>query len=131
MNQAVVFEKAKFWRDQDILFITFHNRDICHTMPLAAMERYVDTIHALCENKPTPFLIDVTDAIGSYSIAAAKYFAKCKKLEKIRVAEAFVANRIGSKLTIRSFKRIYDSKTPYKICSTREEALEYCKQFVK
>jgi len=55
---------------------------------------------------------------------------KENKLNNIRIAEAFISGKIGIKLSIRSFKRIYDADIPYEIFDTKEQALAYCRSFV-
>ena len=126
MTQPVVFEKAEFWYDQGILFIKFLNKDRRHAMTLDSMKDYVDTIIKLCNGRPSPFLIDMSEAVGNYSIASARYYGRNEALSRVHLGDAFVANGITAKLTIRSFKRIFDSKAPYRIFSNKEEAINHC-----
>ncbi|WP_291182876.1 hypothetical protein [Gilvibacter sp.] len=129
-SQHIVLDKAEFQYDSGVLLITFNTVESDKVVSIPTLERYADTIVTLCNNKRTPFLIDVSEAWGSYSVAAARYFAKSERLFNVRLADAFVAKETRSVLSIRSFKRIYDPFTPYQICNTYDEARQFCDRYV-
>ena len=130
MSQHIVLEKAEFQYEDGIMLITLNTVESDRVVSVDTLERYADTIIELCDNRRTPFLIDVSEAWGSYSVAAARYFAKSERLYSVRLADAFVARETRSVLSIRSFKRIYDPFTPYQICKTHDEAREFCDRYV-
>ncbi|WP_374958658.1 hypothetical protein [Gilvibacter sp.] len=130
LKQHISFEQVEFNHEQGIMMITFTERQVSDHVVPDELEQYVRAIEFLCDNKYTPFLIDMTRAKGNAPIAIAKYFSSCSRLNKLRLVDVFVAKELGSILTLRSFKRIYDPLIPYKICSSYFEARKFCDQYV-
>ncbi|KAA3624250.1 MAG: hypothetical protein DWP94_04085 [Flavobacterium sp.] len=130
MKGPIVIDNTKFWYSDGILFIEIINADPTNRLSELSLEKYVLAIEDLCDGKITPFCIDMRNAVGTYSIEAAKLFANGNRLNNIRIAEAFISSKIGIKLSIRSFKRIYDAHIPYEIFDTKEQALAHCRSFV-
>lgn len=130
MKGPIVVDNVKFWYTDGILFIEIINKDQSTRLSKLYLERYLLAIEDLCEGKITPFCIDLRNAVGTYSIEAAKLFSNERTLKNIRIAEAFISHKIGIKLSINSFKRIYDAHIPYEIFDTKEQALAYCNSYV-
>lgn len=127
MNEGVIiYENAMFWTDSSgILYCKFNNKDSKSTLDYKTAKRYIDAIINLCNGKAMPFLIDVRDAKGTFSIAAAKLIAKNIELVKLRISEAFVINSIGITLLITSYKRIFNPITPYAVFRELDTAKAY------
>jgi hypothetical protein len=127
MEHLIVFEKSRFWIEDGILFWKMANDDIDYKLDGDMIKQYIQAIHTLCDEKPKPFLIDIRDVKGTYTINAAKLLANSKHIKKVRLAEAYVINSLGVKLLISSYKRIYEPSTEYEIFYVLDDAVKYCK----
>lgn len=129
MGHIIKFEEAVFWKDdEDILYCQSINANSIHKLDLNKAKLYIKAIIKLCEGKPMPFLIDLRNTKLIFSILAAKELSKNQKLHRLIISEVFVANSIAIELLIKSYKRLFDSKTPFKIFGNIEAAKDYCKQ---
>ncbi len=130
MESFIVFEyeKAKFWTKEGVLFCEFNNRDIHHRLTSGQVERYIEIIKELTNGQIMPFLIDIRNSFGNFTIKAAELFANSPYLKSIRLSEAYVINSINSKLSISSYKRLFEPKTPFQFFDNLDSALEYCLQ---
>lgn len=120
------YEKAKFWTDSGILFCEFYNKDVNHKLSVETVKKYIETIKEISKGKSMPFLIDVRNSLGTFSIAAAELFANSTDLKRIRLSEAFIVNSINVKLLISSYKRIYEPITPFQFFNNKQKAIQYC-----
>jgi len=125
-DNSIIFDKAKFKMDNGILFCEFINMDRTHRLQEDSVHKYIEAIKILCNGIPTPFLIDVRNATGTYTINAAKLFANSPELKLIRIAEAYVLSSTAMKLLIGAYKRIYEPATPFIIFDNLEQAINYC-----
>tara|TARA_B100001059_G_C17803667_1_gene567764 strand:+ start:227 stop:640 length:414 start_codon:yes stop_codon:yes gene_type:complete len=126
MKELIRINHAEFWTENGILYCNFNNSNPNYTLDSDRVKLYIDAIVKLCKGKPMPFVYDITNSKGTYSTSAAHLFANSPSLVKLRISEAFVLNTIGIKLLIHSYKRLYDTKTPYKIFNNMNDALSYC-----
>lgn len=127
MNEGIIiYENAMFWTDgSGILYCKFNNLNSKSTLDYKTAKQYINAIVDLCNGEAMPFLIDVRDARGTFSIAAAKLIAKSLELVKLRISEAFVINNIGETLLITTYKRIYNPITPFAVFRELDLAKEY------
>ncbi|MGB5420098.1 hypothetical protein, partial [Algibacter sp.] len=122
----IIYENAMFWTDgSGILYSKFNNMDSNSKLDYKKANQYIDAIIKLCDGEPMPFLIDVRDARGTFSIAAAKLIANNLELVKLRISEAFLINSIGVSLLITAYKRMYNPVTPFGVFRNMEEAKTY------
>lgn len=127
MLKEIVFERAKFiLNDNGILICEFFNKETSYKMELETAKQYSQAISKLCNGKPRPFLVDLSNAKGTYTTQAAKHMANTPKLKKVRLREVFVYKSMSSRLLILSYKRIYDPITPYKMTKNMNKAIEHC-----
>ncbi|MEO8934085.1 MAG: hypothetical protein ABI295_07235 [Xanthomarina sp.] len=116
--------KVKFWIKNGVLLCEIS--DINCRLTEEKIKTYIREIEILTKGKPMPFLIDIRNFVGNFSISAAKLFAKSPVLKKTRISEAFVADTLNGKLLINSYKRIYDPETFFQVFNTVEDAFEFC-----
>ena len=129
MEHVIKFEDIIFWKDEkDILYCKSINSESIHNLDIHKAKLYIKAIIELSEGKPMPFLIDLRNSRWTFSILAAKELSNNPKLQRLRISEAFVANTIAIELLIKSYKRLFDSRTPFKIFRNLETAKYYCKQ---
>tara|TARA_R110002111_G_scaffold73624_2_gene117559 strand:- start:10 stop:429 length:420 start_codon:yes stop_codon:yes gene_type:complete len=126
MQEIIVFERAKFWYEDGILFCKLFNKDINHNLSEKSAQNYINAMSKLCQGRMSPFVIDVREAKGTYTSEAAKLISNSAKLLKVRLAEAYVLNSMGSKLTVVSYKRIFNPNTDYDIFKSMKDAIAYC-----
>ncbi len=126
-DELVIFENAMFWTDNtEILYCKFNNEDSNSKLTYSRAGQYINAIVKLCKGKPMPFLIDVRDTKGTFSISAAKLITNNPELVKLRISESFITNTIGIRLLITAYKRIYNPMTPFGVFSELEAAKNYC-----
>jgi len=129
MEHIVKFKEVDFWTDEsDILYCRPLKFKYVHKLELDKVKKYIDAIELITNGKSMPFLIDLRDVQGTFSVLAAKELSKNIKLSQIRLSEAFVVNSIRMKLLILSYKRLFDPETPYMLFHDVELAKNYCKQ---
>lgn len=125
-EEIIIYENAMFWTDSsNILHCKFNNKDSKFKLDYKKARLYIRAITKLCNGRAMPFLIDVRDARGTYSIAAAKLMARSSELLKLRISEAFITNTIGIRVLITTYKRIYNPITPFGVFSELETAKAY------
>jgi hypothetical protein len=126
-DELIIFENAMFWTDRsEILYCKFNNEDSESKLNYRRVNLYIKAIVKLCNGRPMPFLIDVRDTKGTFSITAAKLLTNNPELLKLRISESFITNTIGMRLLITAYKRIYNPITPYGVFSELEAAKDYC-----
>lgn len=123
----ISIKHAKFWTDSsNILFCQFNNSDSNIKLDENSTKLFLAIIIDLCKGKAMPFLIDLRNSRGTFSSSAAKLLTKSTELKKIRISEAFVTKSIAMILLIRSYKRIYNPKTPFGVFNDIDTAKDYC-----
>ncbi len=126
-NNLIIFETVMFWTDNSgILYCKFNNTNPEVKLNCSKAHQYIKAITKLCKGTPMPFLIDVRDNKGTFSIAAAKIITNSPELEKLRISESFITNTIGMRLLIIAYKRIFNPVTPYSVFSELESARNFC-----
>ncbi len=127
MCKIIGFNNAVFWTDETgILYCEFSNNDPNFKLELNNVKLYIKAITKLCDGKPMPFLIDLKDTCGTFSVSAAKLMAHNPELIKLRISESYVINTFGMKLLLSFYKRLYDRVTPFAIFTDLELAKAYC-----
>ena len=126
MLTKISFEKSKFWIDsRDILNCKHVNRDEHWKLDSKEVEKYILAILTLANNKPRSIIVDFRDVRGTYTILAARLFAKDPSVNKMIISEAFIVNSIAISLLINAYKRIYEPLIPFKIFNNIKDAQEY------
>ncbi|SRR5690554_3790899 len=128
LKRKHALKDVEFWIDNsEILHCTFKNvTNNNFKLNLSIVKLYINIVAKLCDGKPMPFLIDLREAKGTFSILAAKLLATSPKLEQVRLSEAFIVNSMKMKLVINSYKRIYEPVTPFQVFGNLEDGVEYC-----
>jgi len=127
MENIIKLGFVKFWiDDKNILNCQFNYANPAYRLDKKRTKSYIDAIITLCNGKAMPFLIDLRNARGTFSINAANLLANTPKLKAIRISEAFVFNSMSIELLISSYKRIYDPVTPYAMFNDLDSAKIYC-----
>ena len=122
----IIYENAMFWTDgSGILYCKFNNKDSNSKLDYNKAKLYISAVTKLCNGKAMPFLIDVRNTRGTFSIDAAKLISKDISLIKLRISEAFIIKNIGITLLIATYKRIYNPITPYGVFRDLEDAKAY------
>ena len=125
-DNRIVFDKANFRMENGVLFCEFNNKDVGHRLQEESVHHYIKAASTLCEGNPTPFLINLQNTKGTYTINAAKLFANSPELKLIRIAEAYVLSSTAMKLLISAYKRIYEPRTPFIIVDNLDQATTFC-----
>lgn len=126
MLTKISFEKSKFWIDsKGILNCKHFNRDKNWKLDEQEAEKYILAILTLAADKPRSIIVDFRDVLGTYTILAARLFAKDPSVNKIIISEAFIVNSLAIRLLINAYKRIYEPLIPFKIFNNIKEAQEY------
>lgn len=127
MDSIIEIENTKFWTDNSgILYCKLKNENPKYKLTAHGVKLYIDAIIKLSNGKAMPFLIDLRGVRGTFSSSAANLLAKDPSLRKLRISEAFIHDSIAIKILISSYKRIYDSNTPFNTFNNMESAKEYC-----
>ncbi|PQV48403.1 hypothetical protein CLV33_105262 [Jejuia pallidilutea] len=125
------FESVKFWTNNGILFCQFTGNNTNCTLNEKNAAKYIDAVKEVTQGKPMPFLVDIRNSVGNFSIPAAKLIASSPILKKIRISEAFIVNSINGKILIFSYKRIFEPKTPSRVFNNMKDALQFCEDTKK
>ncbi|MBU2928293.1 DUF7793 family protein [Winogradskyella psychrotolerans] len=129
MSKIIGFNNAIFWTDHTgILYCEFNNEDPNFKLELKNVELYIKAIITLCDGNAMPFLIDLKNTRGTFSVSAAKLLAQNPELIKLRISESYVINSLGGKLLLSFYKRLYDDATPFAIFEDIILAEEYALQ---
>jgi hypothetical protein len=90
-----------------------------------------EAILKLCDNIPRPFLIDLRQTyFSAISNDALKLLANDEDLQRLRLCNAFVIEKIADRLVVNFYLRIFQPKNPAKTFKTPESAIEWCKTFI-
>ncbi len=128
MDNFIQLEKAKFWYEDGILYGKLFNQDSNQSLKEENTLNYINAMIKLCNGVPSPFLIDLRDIKGTYTISAARLLSNTEALRNLRFCEAYLLNSLSSKLLVDSYKRIYDPKTPYRVFYDINGAVNYCNE---
>lgn len=120
------FDSVKFWTNSGILFCQFTGNEANCVLNEENSNKYIDAIKEITQGKPMPFLVDIRNSVGNFSVQSAKLIASSPFLKKIRLSEAFVVNSINGKILILSYKRIFEPLTPFKVFNNMKDALQFC-----
>jgi hypothetical protein len=132
VRKVIKLRDAMFWTDDsDILYCKLSNTKTDFQLDYKTAKLYIEAVISICNGKPMPFLIDLRDSVGTFTVPAAKLIAKNKTLAQIKLSEAFVANTFSMRLLIASYKRLYDPNTPFGVFSHLEQAIEHCNHYNK
>lgn len=127
MKNQIILNNAKFWTDErDILFCEYSNRDSQLQLDVDIVESFENAIMTLTKGKPMAFLIDVRNAKFSFGKTVAKRLANSEVFKTVKIYEAFVVNSISNNLSINSYKRKYEPKTPFIILTDMQRAIDFC-----
>ncbi len=128
LKRKHALKDVEFWIDNsEILHCTFKNvTNNNYKLSLSIVKRYINIVAKLCDGKPMPFLIDLREAKGTFSILAAKLLASSPKLKQVRLSEAYIVNSMKMKLVINTYKRIYEPVTPFQFFDNLEDGIDYC-----
>tara|TARA_R110002051_G_scaffold192723_1_gene261259 strand:+ start:8628 stop:9068 length:441 start_codon:yes stop_codon:yes gene_type:complete len=127
MKEIILKEYASFWtEDNGILYCRIDNIVTYNKLDYKKAQLYIEAIVKLSHGVPMPLLIDLRDVKGSFSIAAAQFMSESLNNLPLIICEAFVLNSLAMNLLILSYKRIYDTKIPYKVYDNILDAEEYC-----
>ena len=127
MSNTITIGYAKFWIDtNDILYCQFINSETYYKLDLVSVKLYIEAIKNLCNGKAMPFIIDLRGIRGTFSAEAASYFSKSPILKALIISEAFIVDTINTKLSITSYKRIYDPNISHAVFNEIAPALQYC-----
>ncbi|MBT8384825.1 MAG: hypothetical protein KJO83_03835, partial [Bacteroidia bacterium] len=125
MLTEISFKKSKFWIDSyGILNCKHFNRDVNWKLSSKEIEKYILAILTLAGDKAKSVIIDFRDVRGTYTILAARLFARDPSVNSIVISEAFIVNSLAIKLLINAYKRIYEPLIPFKIFNNIEDAHE-------
>ena len=126
MLTEITFKKAKFWIDsKGVLNCKHFNSDVNWKLNSKEIEKYILAILTLAGNKPRSIIVDFRDVRGTYTILAARLFARDPSVNKIIISEAFIVNSIAIRLLINAYKRIYEPFIPFKLFNNIKNAQEY------
>ena len=126
MLTKISFKKSKFWIDSfGILNCKHFNRDMNWRLGKDEVEKYILAILTLASNEPRAAIVDLRDVRGTYTILAARLFAKDPSVNKLIISEAFIVNSIAIRLLVNAYKRIYEPLIPFKIFSNIKDARKY------
>ncbi len=131
-QETVTNEYATFWTENnEILFGKINSCSSYKKLDYKMAEVYIASIKKLTNGDPMPFVLDLRGVKGSFSIDAAQFISKSLKGLSLITFEAYVVNSLSINLLILSYKRIYDTITPYAMFEDIYEAKEYCLEKIK
>ncbi|SKB57706.1 hypothetical protein SAMN05660866_02223 [Maribacter arcticus] len=131
MENIITYEHATLWTDTNgILFCKINNLDAHNKLDFKSAQLYLEAIIKLTNGVPMPFLIDLRDTKGTFSIAAAQLLSKKFNTLPLVVSTAYVVNSLSINLLIQSYKRIYDTKIPFEIFKDMTSAKNYCLKYM-
>lgn len=79
----------------------------------------------ICENKPTPFLIDVRVQNWDAPREAREFHASSKPLLAIRKAEAILVNSLGLRVLANFYNKVNRPPNPVKVFNKEDEAIKW------
>ena len=127
MSKVIEFNNAIFWTDDTgILYCEFSSSSPNLKLEKQNIELYINAIKTLCNGKPMPFLIDLKDIRGTFSVAAANLVTNNPEIVKLRITESYLVNTVRMKLWLACYKRLYDRITPFATFSDITSAKNYC-----
>lgn len=126
MDNVINVGYSKFWIDNDILHCQLSNNNAQDKFEASVIKLFISAIDKLCNNEPKPFLIDLRDANGYLTRDSANLMASSPVLTSLRISEAYILNKIGVRLVINSYKRIYETVTPFGLFDNLDAAMKYC-----
>lgn len=118
-----------------IAIITLNNEGIGHqhfkdnvTMDIPEQLENLEAIVKICQGHPTPFVITA----GKNFIITKDARDNALSLEDQSPinANAIVVQNLAYRLIAEFFIKVQKPKSPYKIFTKKEEAFEWCKQFL-
>lgn len=129
MEKVIKFKHALLWiNEAGILCLRPINCTVGNKLDLYKSKLYIKAVIKLCDGKPSPFLIDLRDAKGTFSVLAAKELSTNPLLAELRISEAFVTNTIAMKILVNTYKRLFNPLTPFKIFNDMESAIDFCNE---
>tara|TARA_R110002074_G_scaffold349981_2_gene520775 strand:- start:43814 stop:44233 length:420 start_codon:yes stop_codon:yes gene_type:complete len=130
MENIITYEHATLWTESNgILFCKINNLDAHNQLDFKSAQLYIEAIIKLTNGVPLPFVIDLRDTKGTFSIAAAQLLSKKFNSMPLIVSAAYVVNSLAINLLIQSYKRIYDTKIPHAIFKDMTTATSYCLKY--
>ena len=91
---------------------------------------FISHLKEICEDKKTPFLVDLRIKNWSASKKVREY-ASNTPLEKIRVSEAILVDNFVIRFLVSMYIKVNKPPNPVKIFSNEEEAVEWSISFVQ
>lgn len=130
MKNRVVHKNASFWTDgSGILFGKINNLNPQQKLDDKTARLYLNTIAELSKGKAMPFLIDLRDIKGTFSVEAGQLLGKSMNEMSTILYEVYVVNSLSITLLVQSFKRIYHGTKPFVIFNDMTQALEQCLKY--
>ncbi len=130
MERITILDHSSFWTDSDgILYAKIGTTDINKRLDYNTAMSYVEAIANLSKGRPMPLLIDLRNAKGTFSNAAAQLLSRKFKTMPFVLCEAFVVNSLSIRLLVNSYKRIFDPNSPFELFKTVAAARAYCLNF--
>lgn len=118
-----------------IAIITINNEGIGHqhfkdnvTMDIPEQIENLQAIQKLCNGKPTPFV--ATAGKNVIITKDARDNALSIEDQSPINASAIVVQNLAYRILAEFFIKVQKPKNPYKIFTNKEEAFEWCKQFL-
>ncbi len=126
MSKVIGFNNAIFWTDDSgILYCEFSSSSNLK-LETQNIELYINAIKTLCDGKPMPFLIDLKDIRGTFSVSATNLITNNPEIVKLRITESYLVNNLRTKLWLACYKRLYDRITPFATFNDINSAERYC-----
>lgn len=130
MEKITVQEHAVFWKEDDgILYGRFSNLSVEDSMDHKTAQLYIDAILKLSKGEAIPLLIDLSEAKGTISNAAAQLLSKSSNDMPCVICEAYVVESLSVKLLVQAYKRIYNTKIPHALFKNVASARDYCLEY--
>lgn len=127
MDELIIYEHATFWIDNaGILFCKLTSLDAQNKLDFKIANKYIDAIVKLSNGIPRPFVIDLRDTKGTFSIAGAQVLSNALSKVSLVISEAYIVNTLSMNLLIHSYKRLYNTTIPFEIFNNDASALAYC-----
>lgn len=127
MEKPAISGHASFWIGMDgILYGTINNSNTYTKMDSYTASSYAATVSNLSKGRPVPLLIDLRNTQGALSLEAAEVLSDRFNKMSFVICEAYVVNSLALKLQVNTFKRLYNTRSPYKIYHSLKDAQEFC-----
>lgn len=119
------FKKVK----EGYILITYKSHPVIDLEEVKCRDQ---AILELCNNKPTPLLIDTIGSLINYTTEAREYMANMAEIYPFRKAEAFIIskNNVGLKLLVNNYIQLNKDKCPVKIFDDKIEATNWVRSFL-